>query len=330
MSDDSVVRSEKALVSAAIHASLLYMFLMGAYLALYIGTIYIYCRKRERSRRLVVVTLTVLCLTLAAQTGIQWYMVDAMLGGATRELIADGGGGPVAGVVSTALINFGYVLADGLLIWRAYQACGRAIISICLPLFFFVLEIGLGIGDVAIDVALEVNPHHNRALRIRQFEIIDGSLSGAVAATSLLSTYTIARRIHTALSNSPKRSRKAYWHIVEIVVQSSVIYSIAVLVNAVFDFVNSTVKDFSDVQIIAGDYVTNITTIVTGLAPTLMVARLALWSDTVSTELGTDETEFSSTEHTLEGHSQGMHPDESNESVQNHRCPDSVENDTAP
>jgi len=71
-----------------------------------------------------------------------------------------------------------------------------------------------------------------------KFNIINGSLAVVIAATSLIATSIIAYRIDSATAYDVKAKHR-YKHIVEMLLQSSVIYSVTMIVVAIVDFVPS-------------------------------------------------------------------------------------------
>jgi len=65
----------------------------------------------------------------------------------------------------------------------------------------------------------------------RQNAIIFGALLSVTAATSIMATLIIAYQIYSLTSNS--KSRKNYWYIVEIMVQSVSVYSALMVAQAI-------------------------------------------------------------------------------------------------
>jgi len=73
---------------------------------------------------------------------------------------------------------------------------------------------------------------------LKLFDSVDGVFNLISAATSLLATWTIARRIHLATRNE-YIPRSRYQYIINICVGSSLCYSCAVVVTAIRDELSS-------------------------------------------------------------------------------------------
>jgi len=98
--------------------------------------------------------------------------------------------------------------------------------------------------------------------QIRVFNIIDGTLSGVSAATSILATFMIARVIYSSTSHNP-RARKRYQHIIEITVQSSLIYSVTIFGLCICGFINTGDQYVNWNVLKAEEYLAGITAVVT-------------------------------------------------------------------
>ena len=85
--------------------------------------------------------------TLAVQTVIQWLYMNQVFcrGGSSRAstfVLWVTNSVPWITVVSGAMENLGYLIADGVIVWRCFHACGGKIIQFSLPMTFFVIEFG--------------------------------------------------------------------------------------------------------------------------------------------------------------------------------------------
>jgi len=67
---------------------------------------------------------------------------------------------------------------------------------------------------------------------------ISGATNSAVVATSITATFIICRHIYATTSHD-RRTRRRYKHIVDILIQSSILYTTAVLADIVLQFVNT-------------------------------------------------------------------------------------------
>ncbi|KAF9559271.1 hypothetical protein CPC08DRAFT_818822 [Agrocybe pediades] len=112
----------------------------------------------------------------------------------------------------------------------------------------------------------------------------------SVAMTSLAATFTICRQIY-AHTKPKSRLRRRYRTVTDVLIQSSGLYSIVVLVQAalglaeILELHNGRSFD----QLIPVEYaltfLKNLSILVAGIAPTLMVARLAAPSSHEDTEV---------------------------------------------
>ncbi|KAF9539847.1 hypothetical protein CPC08DRAFT_491828 [Agrocybe pediades] len=105
-----------------------------------------------------------------------------------------------------------------------------------------------------------------------------------MAATSLVSTVVICLQIwrHTTLSS---QSRKHYRTIINTLIESSATYTIASIILAIFDFTSTGKIEGSFTIMLIENFVEGTTVILSGLAPTLMIARLFLSSGQEDTEV---------------------------------------------
>ncbi|KAH9478995.1 hypothetical protein JR316_0009459 [Psilocybe cubensis] len=99
--------------------------------------------------------------------------------------------------------------------------------------------------------------------------------------TTVTATFLIAYRIYP-VSRTSGRSRTRYMHIITTIVESSMVYSLCLLLQTLA----GTIPAFSDFESIwseVTEYIGLTLNITSGLAPTVMVLRLALvdTSDTV-------------------------------------------------
>jgi len=94
------------------------------------------------------------------------------------------------------------------------------------------------------------------------FNIIEGISLCTTAATSVLATYIIAAKIHR--SNMNNRARRRYRHIIEITIQSSALYTLSTLGNAVTTLItNGNLNSDGSTLLNAEIYLDTFTTITT-------------------------------------------------------------------
>jgi len=123
---------------------------------------------------------------------------------------------------------------------------------------------------------------YERFQRARKYDIIDGALSITVAVTSLIVTLLICYRIHISTKDVlRKTNRHKYKSMIRILVDSSMIYSLAVVGDSIIYLISPSKLDtWLAVAVNVGtQFVSVFVVIVSGLAPTLMVARITTNND---------------------------------------------------
>ncbi|KDR80140.1 hypothetical protein GALMADRAFT_1181105 [Galerina marginata CBS 339.88] len=285
--DSPRVVLEKSIISSALNSSILLIFLMGIYTMVYFGSLYQYLSRRGSQRRYIITSITLLYLFALCQTGIQWYNLDFMFveKGGTREsiLASISTTPPWIILLSYTCTSFTLVLADGILVWRCFFVWNRSLRVILLPLVFLFAEIVLSITTMIL--VGEFN-FHAKFVTLEQAVLVNrvqAALFFVSFASSLATTMLIAYRIHS-VSKLDCVSWGRFRHIIEIVVQSAAITSLALLLQAI----PSALAFFpSNLAIITlYNYGPALAIPITGLAPTVMVARVCGAADT-STHLST-------------------------------------------
>ena len=95
--------------------------------------------------------------------------------------------------------------------------------------------VALGIAVIIFEALIDFLPGYVSDHTLWEHKIIYGTLFSVTTATSMLATLIITYQIHSLADNSALRKR--YWYIVEITVQSVVIYSALMLAQAICTFV---------------------------------------------------------------------------------------------
>ena len=67
---------------------------------------------------------------------------------------------------------------------------------------------------------------------LHQYDIVLGTSMCVTVATSMLATFVIGAQIH-ASTDTNRKARRRYKHIIEIIIQSSALYSVSLLLNAI-------------------------------------------------------------------------------------------------
>ncbi|PPQ81325.1 hypothetical protein CVT25_015081 [Psilocybe cyanescens] len=288
------VSIQRADINSQLNATLLGIFMMGMYTIVYFGTLYI-CLTRKRSPGKVVISSISLLYALGIieysfeWTFMEWFFLE---NGDTRVSIFK------ALLVLPRWLHvmnniFAFImltLADGLLIWRCFHVWNRSIRVIFLPLFLFFGEIGsfpssmlgecaeirrgstgLFLSAVIILFVTKAQPTHQQALTVDRIESAGYFVS---ATTSLATTFLIAYRINNLSKDGLSESRGRFKHVVEILVQSVFVYSLALLVQAIAVVVPFAIGNS---RLFALEtYSAAILIPITGIAPTIMVARVNL------------------------------------------------------
>ena len=106
---------------------------------------------------------------------------------------------------------------------------------------------GIFLASIIYIAVLKAKPNGKQGLKINDIESAGYFLS---AFTSLLATALIAWRIHT-ISQESGRSRRRFSNIIEIVVQSALLYSLALLIQGIaftIPFTSLETRDFALVR----------------------------------------------------------------------------------
>ncbi|KAF9551738.1 hypothetical protein CPC08DRAFT_823132 [Agrocybe pediades] len=279
------VAQQKALISADLNSTLLFQLLFGIYTGIFAATVHIYVRKENRTRTrdtIIIGSTTALYLLTAVTTGLNWLYTNVLLGthGATRvEIFLESviqGDIPVGEeIIEDVTIFFGsFFLADGLLVWRCFHACGQSFRKSAFPVALFTVETILALATAVYRSLLDAKPDFEMVQTDQIFDRLSAAAYVTVAATSLVSTIVICLQIwrHTMPRS---RSRKNYRNIINILIQSSAIYTVTVLFSAVLNFTSDTGSgESSFASVLISNFVAPVTQIVSGLVPTLMIARL--------------------------------------------------------
>jgi len=122
--------------------------------------------------------------------------------------------------------------------------------------FYFILMIlALDIIEAALASNAICNLSFNTEQHLRTVNIITGALYVSMAATSITATFIISRCIYLQTTRvSSKHSRKRYKSIVDILIQSSALYTSSLIVGTVANFLNSGSTLASITPIILGNY----------------------------------------------------------------------------
>ncbi|KAF9560015.1 hypothetical protein CPC08DRAFT_762940 [Agrocybe pediades] len=290
------VAQQKELIGADLSSTLLLQFMFGIYSAVFPAGLYIYVHKESRAglkNRMVIGCMSALYIITTLQVALNWYYTNIVFcdRGATRvTTFIESASSALPSLAPVILLTLsgsaGFVFADALLVWRCYYACGGSLRSAGLPIALFVVETVLVISNMIYICLVNVKPGFSTQKTDEINTRIRATMLVSVAATSIVATYTICRQIYSH-TKPGSRTRRRYRNLIDALIQSSGVYSVVVVIEAVLCFTeNGELVDCFG-SFLAVDYVAAISEVVTGLAPTLMVARLFTASSHECTEVST-------------------------------------------
>ncbi|KAF9554103.1 hypothetical protein CPC08DRAFT_821899 [Agrocybe pediades] len=280
------VAQQKALISAELNSTLLVQFLFGIYTGLFPVALYIHTRKENRTQsrdRIIIGVIAALYGSTLLWLLSNWLFtsiifcksiatrVDIFLESVSGNMPA---GERILGNVTSFVV---FLLADGLLVWRCFHACGRSFQKSLLPIVLLIVEASLVVSSLAYNSLISTNPTFATSKANGIANRLNAALLTSVAATSLVSTAVICLRIRPHTSpGSP--SRKHYQTIINILIESSAFYTIIAIIMAILSFANTGNVDSAFTVIIVSEYMDALSQIISGLAPTLMIAALVVSS----------------------------------------------------
>ncbi|KAF4609891.1 hypothetical protein D9613_010207 [Agrocybe pediades] len=171
-----------------------------------------------------------------------------------------------------------YLFADSLLVWRSFHACGRSLRKSLLPIVLLNVEIVLVISASVYTCLIDANPEFETIQTDRISNRLNAAALTSVAVTSLVSTVTICLQIWRRTALIP-RSRKHYLPVIKALIESSAIYAVSVLFLASLNFANTGNTRLSLTVVHISEFVSSATLIISGMAPTFMIAVLVASSD---------------------------------------------------
>ncbi|SJL14770.1 uncharacterized protein ARMOST_18238 [Armillaria ostoyae] len=148
------------------------------------------------------------------------------------------------------------ILADSTIIWRCWIVWGRRWLSILLPVLLLVSA-----------VVFKLIATYQLYVSMSDYPLYLTLYSSSTLATTLWCTFLIIYRIVTIARAAGEAGGglRAYRHVLEVLVESSALYSIFLILCTAFFARNSIILGYFDV--LAG--------IARGIAPTLLVGRVA-------------------------------------------------------
>ncbi|KAF9552668.1 hypothetical protein CPC08DRAFT_768127 [Agrocybe pediades] len=280
------VAQQKALISADLNSTLLFQFVFGIYTGVFLATMYIYSHKenRTRARDMIIIGNTgALYFLIALNTVMNWIYTNILYctKGATRvDMFLES-------------LTWDMPLGEEIIldvtswvVWRCFHACGRSFRRSLLPIVLLIVETVLVLTATVYQGLIDAKPELKTIQTAKIYNRLSAAANIGVVATSLFSTGIICLQIwrHTSPSSW---SRKHYKAIINVLIQSSAIYTVTVLFQAILNFTNTgnlnAQSSFTIIPI--SEFVDAASQITSGLAPTLMIARLVLSSSEQDTKV---------------------------------------------
>ncbi|KAF9560023.1 hypothetical protein CPC08DRAFT_762947 [Agrocybe pediades] len=128
------VNQQKAYIGGTLQSTFLYHYMFGIYTGVFAASLYIYSHKQNRTKYHDVIifgSMTTLYVVIAIQVLLNWVSINTFIrtqDGNRMGLflqMAEGFDPVIFDVLNGISQSVQFSLADGLLVWRAFQACGR-------------------------------------------------------------------------------------------------------------------------------------------------------------------------------------------------------------
>ncbi|KAH9480915.1 hypothetical protein JR316_0007517 [Psilocybe cubensis] len=281
MSSDNSIPTNFAeqIISASLNSSMLYNLAMGMYTMLYGGTFYLYVSRKtaHAGRRTVLWAISALYFFTLLVFIMQWYQLNSafVLNGETRDSIFFA----ISLVnpqwmwqASVILLNFTLAVADGLLVWRCYHVWGQSLKVALVPSMLFLAEIGLTVTSAVLNSIFGEITYNEAETKLANN--ITCALDFISLGTTVTCTCLIWYRIHSTLRLGGPSAKGPIIRALILIVESAALYSAVLLLDAVSFVVPAFSKEESPLFEF-GYYITILLNMAAGIAPTIMVARLA-------------------------------------------------------
>ncbi|KJA18851.1 hypothetical protein HYPSUDRAFT_205069 [Hypholoma sublateritium FD-334 SS-4] len=287
------ISDETTIMRGYFHSEMLNTLLLGIYTPLYFGTMYIFMTGKSSTNRVVVAATTVLYAFNVIGGLKLWEDISLLIGTSgssmSEGLLAESTAFADNIVWSDVTKFLPFIVADGLLIWRCFKIWNGSYRIVALSLLLFLAEIALYSTVTVFDFSprqLATGATRNHLLSVGLFTTL---------AVTLWTTTLIVYRIYSAANDTLNRQKPRFYNILEMITQSSLIYALALGANALLAVIPQRPSDVWTIFTVA-NYVGVVLYAITGIAPTLMVARIALLSsltsDTEPTTTGASDIQF--------------------------------------
>ncbi|KAF4617118.1 hypothetical protein D9613_005965 [Agrocybe pediades] len=303
-----LVAQEKQYMLANLNGALIYRFMLGIYTGLFALTLYLYFSKKNQTTTQIIIvigSLAVLYIVTSLSNVLAWlysnhnfvlynmnrtqmflYSVAGDLGWEDSD----------AAFIPLAIVDGAvFLCADGLLVWRCYHVCSHSLRSFLLPIMLLIAEACLVISWMIYEIFLHLKPQNMNTHTESIYNRLLSSTYISSALTSVVATSIICFKIYTHIVPGLS-SRRHYRTIIDIIIQSSALYSTTVVLQAILGFVVNVDLTHTFNIAVGQIYVQALYDVIKGLAPTLMAARLCM----ASAQQDTEVFSTSATQRTLE------------------------------
>lgn len=164
-------------------------------------------------------------------------------------------------VLSALTLTLNTLIADCILIWRCWIVWNHNWKIIILPTMCTVAGAALGFRSIAEQAAYIINPNLDR----NSFVDFATPYFALSLVTTSLATVLIIFRIMTMTESATRKSR-GYRRVIEVVVESAVLYSVSLIIFLPLLVAESLEDGYAQAVVVQ----------MTGIAPTLIVARVSL------------------------------------------------------
>ncbi|PBK60849.1 hypothetical protein ARMSODRAFT_679423 [Armillaria solidipes] len=249
------------LLNAHLHSKMLYSLLHGVYTGIVAVTFWnIFMNKSRPIGRVMIVVIILLYIVTTVNTALIWFFVRAAFVSSGRNFFTVYEAITTPGIIPGAMGTTGCIssiLADTTIIWRCWIVWGRRWLTILLPILLL-------FSAIAFKIIATYEQYTTPDGFFIQFFVMYSSF---ILASTLLCTLLIIYRIFTVAraGGETGSTLRAYRHVIEVLVESSALYSVVLILYTAFFALDDVTMIYFDA----------LAAIARGVAPTLLVGRVA-------------------------------------------------------
>ncbi|KAF8879998.1 hypothetical protein CPB84DRAFT_1851978 [Gymnopilus junonius] len=270
------VSLEKTVIDAALDSSILSLMLLGEDLY---GSLLWYSLHLHNQKIVAKLdcprTITLLYAVYVLQIAIEWFLIR-------RSLVDDGETRTSAFLAALSSPGWNTLLNDICSLFLSASQTDMAVLqrlesllrAIALSSLLLLSEISLYLALIIIACVQKLNPDASAARTLNH--LLSAALFMTLAST-LLTTLLIAYRIYSVSRQNGLKSRRSFKNVMELIIQSAAAYALVSLLYAieiVIPITNTNLVKIFPLE----SYTDVIFSFTAGVAPTVMVARVALSS----------------------------------------------------